>query len=250
MKGKVYLVGAGPGDPGLLTLRAVEALRECDVILYDRLVDPAVLRFAGASAQAIPVGKEAGPGSGELQARINEMMLAHALSGKMVCRLKGGDPMVFARGWEEIAFLREHGVEVEVIPGVSSITACASSAVIPLTHRGLSSSVAVITAVDMNGRLLTDLILRNLALNGTVEILMGARRLHEICRALLEAGTDSSLAVAVVEKASTPEERVIMGTLREISELDGFQSPATVIMGPTVGLAMRREEASRSEGYL
>ncbi len=161
--------------------------------------------------------------------------------------------MVFARGgWEEIAFLREHGgVEVEVIPGVSSITACASSAVIPLTHRGgLSSSVAVITAVDMNGRLLTDLILRNLALNGTVEILMGARRLHEICRALLEAGTDSSLAVAVVEKASTPEERVIMGTLREISELDGFQSPATVIMGPTVGLAMRREEASRSEGYL
>ena len=232
--GKVYIVGAGPGDPELLTLKALKALKKADVILYDALVDKSVLDFASPTAIKLYVGKREGKHSIK-QEEINELLYKYALVYENVVRLKGGDPFIFGRGGEELIYLASRGVEVEVIPGVSSVNASASCALIPLTHRGVSSSFTVITGHEprkVNWECLKSV--------ETLVILMGVKHKEEIAKALISAGRQESEEVAFVEKATTPEERVIFTNLKEVSEGKvSVETPAVMIVGKVVSLARK-----------
>lgn len=230
---KVYLVGAGPGDPGLITLRAVEILRQADVVLYDRLVNPILLGYAPVSAECIYVGKERGtPGKGR-QETIHELMIEHAQAGKLVVRLKGGDPFVFGRGGEEALALATAGVAFEVVPGISSAVAAAESAHIPVTHRGISAGFAVFAGQEAEGG---DGIPWNAAAKiPTAVFLMGVERLPVIVERLLAEGRDPSTPVAIVSNASLPTQRVAVGSLETITALaEGIEPPATIIVGEVV----------------
>lgn len=234
--GRVTLVGAGPGDPDLLTLAAVRALRDADVVLYDRLAPYQVLAEFAPDAELIDVGKR--PGHHALpQERIEALLVERALAGQHVARFKGGDPYVLGRGAEEVFACHLAGVSVRVIPGVTSATAVPSAAGIPLTHRGISHSFTVISGHAP----LTDLELESLAnLGGTVVVLMGVNTLPHISEGLRRSGLSDSTAVAIVERGFHPDQRTTTGELGDIVLRAGrakVSSPAVLIIGEVARLA-------------
>ncbi len=216
-KGKVSLVGAGPGDPGLLTLAALFRLREADVVIYDRLVGEDVLSMVPRGVVKVYGGKEPGSSSKEEQDRLNRLMLKEARSGKKVVRLKGGDPFLFSRGGEEAEFLRDNGVEFEVVPGVSSALAVPAYAGIPLTHREHSSSVAIVTGKEAGSKERLDWAKVSGGAD-VVVVLMGAARLKEIASRLLRAGKPADTPVAAIMRGTTKRQRTVTMTLAEAAE--------------------------------
>jgi uroporphyrin-III C-methyltransferase len=232
----LYLIGAGPGDPELLTIKAARVLRECDVVLYDRLVSREVLGFARPDAELIYVGKQEGEQE-HVQDRIFELILRHALDGKTIGRLKGGDPLVFGRGAEEWALATGHGIAVELVPGVTSAVAVPGLANIPLTYRGVSQSFAVVTAHCHEGRAQE---WAKYARIDTLVILMGVKNRAFIAQSLLTAGREPDEPVAFVERGSMPAERIIESTLGTVAGgLCEVSSPAVFVIGEVVRLRAR-----------
>lgn len=237
--GKVSLVGAGPGDPELITVKARRRISEAEVLLYDALVHPEQLELAPASAEKIFVGKRAGQRSARQQ-RINEMMLEYAMAGKHVVRLKGGDPFLFGRGSEEAEFLVARGVPFEVVPGVPSPLAATAYTGISLTHREHSSSVAYITATESVEKDRTSHDWAKLATGvETLVIFMGVRKLESLMQLLIDNGRPSDAPVAVVQWASLPKQRTVIGTVSDIAakvQEAGITMPALTIVGEVVRL--------------
>lgn len=233
--GCVYLVGAGPGDPGLVTARGLELLRACDVLLFDRLVARELLDEA-PQAEQIFVGKKPGEEHSR-QLVADALMIDRAKSGAMVVRLKGGDPFVFGRGGEELELLAEAGVPFEVVPGVTSAIAAASYAGIPVTHRGVAQSFAVLTAnEEAQGSIAWDAMATG---PDTLVLMMGVRSLRRVASRLIERGRDPQTPAAVVEWGTLPRQRVITGTLDKIAALAAeadIKSPATTYVGNVVTL--------------
>lgn len=235
-QGKLYLIGAGPGDPELLTLKAARILSECDVILYDRLVGKEVLRLARSDAELIYVGKHEGE-QDHTQQRIFELIQNHALAGKTVGRLKGGDPLVFGRGAEEWALAVEHGIEVELIPGLSSALAVPGLANIPLTYRGAAQSFAVVTAHCREGR--TEQWSKYAAVD-TLVVLMGVSNREFIAQSLIDAGRDQNQPVAFIERGTLPGETIVESTLGAVASGQvEVESPAVFVIGEVVRLRAR-----------
>ncbi len=236
--GRVALVGAGPGDPGLLTLNALRALQAADVILHDQLVTGEVLDLARRDALRVAVGKQAG-GHTTPQSRINALMVEHARAGRVVVRLKGGDPFMFGRGGEELEYLRAHDVPYEVVPGITAATACAAYAGIPLTHRDHAQSVRFITAHcrDSLDTLDWPCLARE---RQTLAVYMGVATAPELQRKLVAHGRAATTPVAVVENGSRPTQRVVSGTLGELAALmvrHQVRSPALLVIGEVAALA-------------
>lgn len=236
--GSVALVGAGPGDPGLLTLRALRVLNEADVILHDRLVSDGILDLARRDAERIEVGKQAG-NHHVSQEQIHALLLLHANAGRRVVRLKGGDPFVFGRGGEEMEFLRANSISYEIVPGITAALACAAYAGVPLTHRDHSQSVRFVTAHTRES--IDSLDWNSLAApRQTLAVYMGVARLGLLCKRLQAAGKPRSTPVAIVENGTRSEQRVIVSTLRELdglAERHALQSPALLIVGEVAALA-------------
>ncbi|RDI99818.1 uroporphyrinogen-III C-methyltransferase [Dyella solisilvae] len=236
--GSVTLVGAGPGHPGLLTLQALRALNEADVILHDQLVSPEILSMARRDAERIDVGKRCG-GRQVAQEQIHRLMLAHAREGRRVVRLKGGDPFVFGRGGEEITFLRRHGIECEVAPGITAAVACAAFAGIPLTHRDHAQSICLLTA---HGKDATDTLDARMlgAERQTLAVYMCVERVDALTERLIANGRAAETPVAIVENGSLPEQRVITGTLGDLPRLTrrhAVKTPALLIIGEVAAFA-------------
>ncbi|MFI5034774.1 MAG: uroporphyrinogen-III C-methyltransferase [Acidimicrobiales bacterium] len=227
----VHLVGAGPGDVGLVTRRAAALLARADVVVHDRLVSPEVLDLAAPSARRIDVGKSAT--DGDTQSAINVLLVELGARHACVVRLKGGDPFVFGRGAEEVEALREAGVAVEVVPGVSSVFAAPLLAGVPVTHRGVATGVTVVTATGEGG-VATDL--RPYANpDATLVVLMGVARRAQVARDLVAGGLDPATPVVVIERASTEAQRTVRGELRELASL-GVTAPAVIVIGAVAGL--------------
>ena len=236
--GSVVLVGAGPGDAGLLTLRGLRALNEADVILHDRLVSADVLALARRDAERIEVAKQAG-NHHVTQARIHALMREHAAAGRRVVRLKGGDPFVFGRGGEELEFLRAHGIPYEVVPGVTAALACAAYAGVPLTHREHAQSVRLVTAHCQGSADTLDW--KALAQERqTLAVYMGVSELPVLQQRLVDHGRAPGTPFALVENGSRPEQRVITGRLSELAACAArheVRSPALLIVGEVAALA-------------
>jgi len=237
--GFVHIVGAGPGDPDLITVRGRRCVRQADVILHDRLIRPEILAQARRSAIIIDAGKRFGH-EDEQQAEIHNLMVRHAQEGQRVCRLKGGDPFVFGRGGEEVAVLKAAGVPYEVVPGVSSFTAAPAAAGIPLTHRDYTHGFLVIAGSKSAGfetpewRAARDLIKSN----GTVVVLMGLSRLEAISTSLIQNGCSPQTPAAVIARATWPDEEVRFGVIAEIHALAAdLESPAILVLGNVLSLA-------------
>lgn len=248
MSGIVYLVGAGPGDPRLITLRGAEVLRRADVIVYDRLASPRLLDLAPARAERVYVGKE--PGRAALpQDEIDRLLVSRAIEGDVVVRLKGGDPFVFGRGGEEALACARAGVPFEVVPGVTSAVAAPAYAGIPVTHRGLARSFAVVTASAAHG---DEVDLGRVAMAvDTLVVLMAAGKLERTCRELIDAGRPEHEPAAIVQWAATEDQRSVVGTLADLPTLARAASigpPATLVVGAVAALghelARRPEERS------
>lgn len=241
-RGKVYLVGAGPGDPGLLTLRGKEVLSKAEVVLYDALVHPRILWFIPSTAKKIFRGSRGKKGALS-QSQINAFLVKLGKQGKQVVRLKGGDPFVFGRGAEEILALAENKIPFEVVPGVTSATAVAAYAGIPVTHRTMNSSFTVVTGHEDPSKDDSQVDWRHLAKDaGTLVFLMGLHSLSQLCRRLVDEGKDPETPAAVIQWGTTPRQRMVKGsleTLPDIARKASFQPPATVIVGQVVNLADR-----------
>lgn len=239
---KVYLVGAGPGDPGLLTLRGLECLRRADVILYDYLVNPRILGLAGDDVVKTCLGRH-GQGRIWAQTEINQTLVELARDGNTVVRLKGGDPAVFARGGEEIAALVEAGIEFEVVPGVTTALAASSYAGIPITHRKLASAVALVTGQEQLEKGSSALDFAALAsFPGTLVFYMGVTTADRWTRELMEAGKSPQTPAAILKRCSLPDQRLVRCTLSEVagrlaSPDDPIRPPAVVILGDVVDVA-------------
>ena len=234
----VYLVGAGPGDPGLLTRRAVRLLSGADVVIHDRLVHPAVLALAADRAELIDVGKQpgVGPAGVDRQDEINRLLVEHGGRSGCVVRLKGGDPFVFGRGGEEVEVLAAAGIPFEVVPGVTSAFGAAALAGIPVTHRGLASSVTVVTGRVGDDRAPGGVDWTSLArVGGTLVVLMGMATRAEIAQALIAGGKEPTTPVAVVEQGSLPGQRTVRTTLAHLGEVE-LGSPAIIVIGPVAAL--------------
>ena len=238
--GKVWLVGAGPGDPELLTLKAARVLRSADVVVHDRLVAPEVLELAPASARRLYVGKQKARHALP-QDDINQLLIGLARQGLTVVRLKGGDPFVFGRGGEELLACRDAGVECEVVPGISSALAASAAIGAPLTHRGLAQAVTLVTGHAKAGGE-PDLDWTALASpNHTVAVYMGLSTAPMISARLIAAGRAPSTPVALVENASQPSERRAVATLVELPQAAaGFAGPVILIIGEVAALADSR----------
>jgi len=238
---KVTLVGAGPGNKGLLTLRGFEVLQTADVVLYDRFVGEDILAVIPCSAEKIDVGKHAG-NHPVPQDEINELLLEKARHGKNVVRLKGGDPFVFARGGEELELLAKNNIPFEVVPGVSSAIAAAAYAGIPITHRDCASSFLMITAHAKNNER-PDIDFNTLVkLNGTLVFLMGVAVIDNICENCISAGMDKDMPAAIVENATVNSQRKFLGTvasLPEIARANNVKSPAVIIIGKVCQFSTR-----------
>jgi uroporphyrin-III C-methyltransferase len=237
MTGTVYLVGAGPGDPDLITVKGAKALATADIVVYDRLVAPALIDLAPANAERVYVGKEpermATP-----QGAIDALLVEQALGGATVVRLKGGDPFVFGRGGEEALACAQAGVPCVVIPGVTSAVAAPAAAGIPLTHRGLARSFAVVTASTAHAEDTVDLT-RMATATDTLVVLMAAGRLAATCATLIEAGREPSEPAAIVQWAWTDDQRTVTGTLRDLPRLAAEEKigpPATLVIGDVVSI--------------
>jgi uroporphyrinogen III methyltransferase / synthase len=231
----VYLVGAGPGDPGLLTQRGAELLRSADVVVYDRLASPALLQLARTGAELIDVGKA--PGHAAMtQDEINAVLVDRGLQSLEVVRLKGGDPFVFGRGGEEAEACIAAGVQFEVVPGITSAIAAPAYAGIPVTHRGVSTSVTVVTGHEDPAKGTTDTDWDALAkAGGTLVILMGAGRIEEIAKALIAGGRADTTPVAAVRWGTRPEQHTIRATLATIADA-GVESPSAIVVGGVAAL--------------
>lgn len=232
--GIVYLVGAGPGDPDLLTVKGLKLLRTADTVVYDRLVHPGLLKEVRADADQMFVGKSSGRHCVR-QEDINHLLVEHARLGRVVVRLKGGDPFVFGRGGEECLALAAAGIPFRVVPGISSATSVPAYAGIPVTHRNVSSAFTVVTGHSCREGDDPDWI--SLARAGTLIILMGLRRLPTIAGILVDAGIDASTPAAVIASGATHEQVVVEGTLESIGRRTRhLESPATIVIGHVVSL--------------
>lgn len=244
-RGRVILVGAGPGDPGLLTVRAVDALRRADVVVHDGLIDPAVLDYASPHAQRISVAKQRARHTLPQDA-INALIIAHVKLGSIVVRLKGGDPFVFGRGGEEVEAVRAAGLPVEVIPGVSAALGCAADAMLPLTHRDWSSAVSFV-AGQCKG--LSEQDWSGLAGVGrTLVIYMGVNSGGCIAEKLMADGLTPDLPVAVIERGTLPGSRAMRTVLADLGgmlEREKIVSPAIIVVGEVV-LLSEAEDKLRS----
>jgi uroporphyrin-III C-methyltransferase len=236
--GKVYLVGAGPGDPDLLTLKGKKCLERADVVLYDRLVGEDLLAYTPASAELICVGKRPGKHCPD-QKTIEALLIERARRGKRVVRLKGGDPFVFGRGGEEAEALKRAGIPYEIVPGVSSAVAVPAYAGIPLTHRACASSVAIVTghnASSNDGQIKWNELAR---IVDTLVILMGLHNLREIMNRLLAGGCEPQRPVALIQSGTRPSQKSVVGTVTTIADLaerEKFLSPTVVVVGEVVKL--------------
>lgn len=243
--GTVALVGAGPGDPGLLTLRAAELLGEADVVLVDRLVDQGVLAHVRSGAQVIDVGKTSWTGNAPRQEEISAQLVAHAQAGRRVVRLKGGDPFVFGRGSEEAEALAEQGISFQVVPGISSAIAAPAYAGIPVTARGFTQDVCVVTGHldpdDPASRVRWQALATG---PGTLVILMGHDRLRLIAAGLVRHGRDKDTPAACIERGTTPQQRVVVSTLEDLADdvADaGLRAPVATVVGEVVRLREKLE---------
>jgi len=238
-QGKVYLVGAGPGDPGLITVKGLACLKQAEVIVYDRLVDESILKEAGANAEKIYVGKSDRLHVQE-QDSINKLLLEKAREGKIVVRLKGGDPFVLGRGGEEAQALATHGIPFEVVPGVSSAVAVPAYAGIPVTHRGIASSFTVVTGHKASEKGESDIEWGKLSAGAdTLVILMGIGNLVNLVDQLIRNNKPSSTPVAVITHGTTGRQRCVTGTLQDIIEKvksENLQPPSVVVVGDVVRL--------------
>jgi uroporphyrin-III C-methyltransferase/precorrin-2 dehydrogenase/sirohydrochlorin ferrochelatase len=235
--GEAWLVGAGPGDPGLLTIRALQIMQAADVILYDRLVSKDVLDMARRDADLISVGKSPGCGANS-QEQINDLLVGLVASGKRVCRLKGGDPFIFGRGGEEAEALRDAGLSFKVVPGITAAAGCAAYSGIPLTHRNVSQSVAFVTAHGKNSvdQLDWPALARD---RQTLAFYMAVQRFEDLMNNLIRYGRSAGTPVAIIEKGTTPEQRVIRGTLGQLTllaEAHRVAAPAMLIVGEVAAL--------------
>jgi uroporphyrin-III C-methyltransferase len=230
----VYLVGAGPGDADLLTVRAARLLGDADVVVRDRLVDESVMGYVNPHAKIVDVGKV--PGTSSSQASINELLIELAQEYETVVRLKGGDPFVFGRGGEELLALHEAGVACDVVPGLSSALAGPLAAGIPVTHRGLSRGVTIVSARGANGEVTDFHALANADLS--LVVMMGVEHRGTIADQLLEGGLRASTPVAVVEQAWTSQQRTTRGQLSDLGSFD-VRPPAVIVVGEVAALDLR-----------
>lgn len=237
--GLVYLIGAGPGDPGLLTIKAQKVLEEADVVVYDRLVGEEILAMANPKAELIYVGKISGRHSLP-QDEINQLLVKKAKEGKKVARLKGGDPFLYGRGGEEAVFVKEHGLDYEVIPGVTSAIAVPAYAGIPVTHRDATSSFAVITGHEKPEKAMSSIQWDKISTGiGTLVFLMGVENLQSICHELISNGRNPQTPIALIRWGTLPQQEVLTGTLENIVErveAAQFKPPAVIIVGEVVKL--------------
>jgi len=232
--GKVFIVGAGPGDPGLITVKGLQSIREADVILYDRLAPLELLDEAPDYVELIDVGK-APKQHRRSQDEINALLVEKALEGKTVVRLKGGDPFIFGRGGEECLALRQAGIEYEVIPGISSAIAVPAYAGIPVTQRGVTTAFAVVAGHV--GTADSDIDWNAISKIGTIVFLMGVEHLAEIVESLIANGRSNTTPIAIIEKGTTAEQKIIIGTLNTIVQKSNeVRPPAVVIVGEVVNL--------------
>lgn len=236
--GRAWLVGAGPGDPGLISVRGLEVLQQADVVLHDRLVAPELLRAARREAEIVSVGKTGG-GPSARQEDINRLLVSHVRAGRKVCRLKGGDPLIFGRGGEEAQALAAAGLPFEIVPGITAASGCAAHAGIPLTQRGLAEAVTLVTASTAPGTSGPDW--SRLAATGhTLVIYMGGAQVDAIAAALVTHGRAAATPAAIVTNGTTAAQRVVTGTLEDIGARSAAAkgiSPALLIVGETVALA-------------
>ena len=250
--GTVYLVGAGPGDPGLLTVKALALLESCDTVVYDYLVNPDVLGHVPESAERIYVGKVGG-GRSTPQPQINRLLIQHARARKRVVRLKGGDPFLFGRGGEEAEALVEAGIPFEVVPGISSALAVPAYAGIPLTHRGLSSSVVVTTGARGADGMFEGRTLAQLATADTIVVLMGVAHLRDIANELMNSGRSGKTPAAVIRWGTYNGQQTITGTLDSIAvqvARAGMRAPAVIIIGEVVRLRERLNWFEQNPGIV
>jgi uroporphyrin-III C-methyltransferase len=235
--GTVWLVGAGPGDPELITLRGLDRLRRADVVLYDALIHPDLLRHARPDAELIHVGKRGYCVGSCKQDDIHRLLVDLARAGKSVCRLKGGDPCVFGRGGEEAEHLAAAGIAFEIVPGVTAALAACAAAAVPLTHRGAGRSVALVSGHFDPDSPECDLDWGALARVGTAVFYMGLRHLEKLADRLTGAGLAADTPAAVIASATLPGQRVIDGPLSDVARLAreaGLQAPAVFVVGPAV----------------
>ncbi|MEP7341959.1 MAG: uroporphyrinogen-III C-methyltransferase [Acidobacteriota bacterium] len=241
-KGKVYLVGAGPGDPGLLTLKARDLIAEADCVIYDYLVNPEILKHASAKAELIYVGKRGLESSQQswTQTEINRLLLAKAEEHTHIVRLKGGDPFIFGRGGEEAEVLVEAGIEWEVVPGVSAGASVAAYAGIPITHRGLSSSVAFVTGHEDPTKPQSAIRWDSLAGGvDTIVFFMGVARIGEIASQLIQHGKSAETPAAVISWGTYKDQQTVTGTLADIADKvrrEKVKAPALIVVGEVVRL--------------
>jgi len=240
MTGKVYLVGAGPGDPKLITLRAVELIKKADVVLYDRLVSKKILAMIPKRAVSIYVGREVGDDTTH-QENTNELMVKYAQLKKSVVRLKGGDPIIFGRGGEEAEFLKSFNVKYEIIPGITSGIGSATYAGIPLTHRQFASSVVFVTGHEDPEKKTEVVKWKKLAKSvDTIVIMMGLSRIEVISRKLIEGGMDKNMPVAVIQNGTTSKQKMVKGTISNIAnkiKRNQIKPPTNIIIGRVVDLS-------------
>lgn len=240
MTGKVYLVGAGPGDSKLITLKAVELLQKADVVLYDRLVSKKIISMIPKKAEKIYVGRAVGDDTTH-QDTTNDLMVKYAKSRKNIVRLKGGDPIIFGRGGEEAEFLKSHKIKYEIVPGITSGIGSATYAGIPLTHRKHASSVVFVTGHEDPEKKKEVVKWKRLAKSvDTIVIMMGLSRIDVICKQLIAGGKDAKTPVAVIQNGTTPKQKTIIGNLGNIASLvkkHKITPPTNIIIGDVVDLS-------------
>ena len=240
MTGKVFLVGAGPGDPSLITLRAVELIKKADVVLYDRLVSKKILSMIPKKAKSVYVGREVGDDT-KHQDSTNELMVKFAKIKRNVIRLKGGDPIIFGRGGEEAEYLKKHKISFEIVPGITSGIGSATYAGIPLTHRKFASSVTFVTGHEDPEKKKEIVRWKILAKStDTIVIMMGLSRIGVICKQLSAGGMDVKTPVAVIQNGTTKKQIMITGTISNIEKKvkeEKIKPPTIIIIGKVVNLA-------------
>lgn len=236
MKTKVYLTGAGAGDVELLTLKAARVIKEADVIIYDKLVNPEILELAKDGCEFVFVGKESGHHMVP-QDEINEIIYQSALKYKTVVRLKGGDPFVFGRGSEEALYLRQRDVEFEIIPGISSSISVPAYAGIPVTHRGITTSFRVVTGHETPNKKISQIEWESFLNDETIVFLMGYHNIELISSKLLSLGKREDYPCAVISKGTTKEQKVVVGSLKDIAQKSkDLPTPCIIVMGEVVNL--------------
>ncbi len=232
----VYLTGAGPGDFELLTIKALRVVKEADVIIYDRLANPDILKEAKDGCEFVYVGKEDSHHTLP-QEEINEVIYQSALKYENVVRLKGGDPLVFGRGGEEAIYLKERGITFEFIPGITSAIAVPEYAGIPVTHRGVTVSFRVVTGHESKNKNHSQIPWENYKSDDTIVFLMGLHRLAHICHMLIKIGKPKDYPIAVISKGTTPDAKTLVGTLEDIYEkAKDLPTPALIVVGEVVRL--------------